>query len=168
MSFPRYPKYKDSGVEWLGQVPEHWEVKRLKYLGEAIIGLTYDPSNVVGVGSGTLVLRSSNVQGGQIVLDDNVYVSSAIPEQLVTKPGDILICSRNGSRALIGKNAKITQEAAGMTFGAFMTAIMGSLDAHTSMSTRALNSERVQSGLKDILLNHAALYESLRTPVPAP
>ena len=31
MSFPRYPKYKDSGVEWLGQVPEHWEVKPLKY-----------------------------------------------------------------------------------------------------------------------------------------
>ena len=31
MSFPRYPKYKDSGVEWLGQVPEHWEVKRLKH-----------------------------------------------------------------------------------------------------------------------------------------
>ena len=28
MSFPRYPKYKDSGVEWLGDVPEHWEVKR--------------------------------------------------------------------------------------------------------------------------------------------
>ena len=23
-SFPRYPKYKDSGVEWLGEVPEHW------------------------------------------------------------------------------------------------------------------------------------------------
>ena len=31
MSFPRYPKYKDSGVEWLGDVPEHWGVKRLKY-----------------------------------------------------------------------------------------------------------------------------------------
>jgi type I restriction enzyme S subunit len=30
MSFPRYPKYKPSGVEWLGEVPEHWEVKRLK------------------------------------------------------------------------------------------------------------------------------------------
>ncbi len=25
MSFPRYPKYKDSGVEWLGEVPEHWD-----------------------------------------------------------------------------------------------------------------------------------------------
>lgn len=30
MSLPRYPKYKDSGVEWLGEVPEHWEVGRLK------------------------------------------------------------------------------------------------------------------------------------------
>ena len=30
MSFPRYPKYKDSGVEWLGDVPEHWDVLPLK------------------------------------------------------------------------------------------------------------------------------------------
>jgi type I restriction enzyme S subunit len=31
MSFPRYPRYKDSGVEWLGEVPEHWEVRRLGF-----------------------------------------------------------------------------------------------------------------------------------------
>jgi len=31
MSFPRYPKYKPSGVEWLGDVPEGWEVKRIGY-----------------------------------------------------------------------------------------------------------------------------------------
>ncbi len=31
MSFPRYPSYKDTGVEWLGQVPAHWEVKRIGY-----------------------------------------------------------------------------------------------------------------------------------------
>jgi type I restriction enzyme S subunit len=34
MSFPRYPKYKDSGVEWLGQVPEHWEAIRYKNVFE--------------------------------------------------------------------------------------------------------------------------------------
>jgi len=33
MSFPRYPKYKDSGVEWLGEVPEHWETRRAGSLG---------------------------------------------------------------------------------------------------------------------------------------
>ncbi len=43
-----------------------------------------------------------------------------------------------------------------------LNAIMGALDAHNSMSTQALNSEAVQSGLKDILLNNARLYESLR------
>lgn len=30
MSFPRYPEYKDSGVDWLGEVPAHWQVKRLR------------------------------------------------------------------------------------------------------------------------------------------
>ncbi|WP_447529520.1 restriction endonuclease subunit S [Vreelandella sp. TE19] len=32
MSFPQYPEYKDSGVEWLGDVPAHWEVPKLKHL----------------------------------------------------------------------------------------------------------------------------------------
>ncbi len=33
MSFPHYPAYKDSGVEWLGEVPEHWPVMRLGQIG---------------------------------------------------------------------------------------------------------------------------------------
>lgn len=112
---------KPSGIQWLGNIPEHWEVKRLKYLGEAQIGLTYDPGEVVDDTDGVLVLRSSNVQGGQISFDDNVYVRKQIPTRLQTQLGDILICSRNGSRALIGKNAVIGQNAVGLTFGAFMT-----------------------------------------------
>ena len=28
--FKPYPAYKDSGVEWLGKIPAHWEVRRLK------------------------------------------------------------------------------------------------------------------------------------------
>ena len=43
-----------------------------------------------------------------------------------------------------------------------MNAIMGALDAHTAMSTQALNSPTVQAGLKDILLNYAGLWEALR------
>ena len=46
-----------------------------------------------------------------------------------------------------------------------LNAIMGALDAHTLMSTQALNSEAVQRGIKDILLNHASLYETLRAEV---
>lgn len=43
-----------------------------------------------------------------------------------------------------------------------LNVIMGALDAHNLMSTQALNSSTVQGGLKDILLNHAGLYETLR------
>ena len=31
-AFPRYPAYRDSGVPWLGEIPAHWQVKRLKYV----------------------------------------------------------------------------------------------------------------------------------------
>jgi type I restriction enzyme R subunit len=43
-----------------------------------------------------------------------------------------------------------------------MNAIIGALDAHTAMGTQALQTESVRNGLKDVLLNHAGLYESLR------
>jgi type I restriction enzyme, R subunit len=43
-----------------------------------------------------------------------------------------------------------------------VNAVMAALDAHTSLSTQALNSASVQSGIKDILLNHARLWEALR------
>src|ERR1035441_4694905 len=32
MSFPRYERYKDSGVNWLGEVPEHWTMHTLKHV----------------------------------------------------------------------------------------------------------------------------------------
>jgi type I restriction enzyme R subunit len=46
-----------------------------------------------------------------------------------------------------------------------LNAIMGALDAHTAMSTQALDSQSVRDGMKDILLNHAGLYETLREHV---
>ncbi|MCX9021716.1 restriction endonuclease subunit S [Citrobacter portucalensis] len=119
--YKAYPEYKTTGLGWLTEIPDHWEVKKLKYLGQAIIGLTYSPDDVVDEGEGTLVLRSSNVQNGKLEFLDNVYVRKSIPLHLKVKEGDILICARNGSRALIGKNAKITKDAEGMTFGAFMS-----------------------------------------------
>ena len=112
---------KPSGVEWLGDVPAHWEVRRLKSVGDAVIGLTYSPQDVVNKEDGVLVLRASNVSEGKLAYGDNVYVSCSVPDRLVTQVGDILICSRSGSRALIGKNARIDAESSGLTFGAFMT-----------------------------------------------
>ena len=46
MSFPRYPAYKNSGVEWLGEVPAHWNLQPLKYLADFRSGGTPDKSNI--------------------------------------------------------------------------------------------------------------------------
>ena len=46
MSFPRYPKYKPSGVEWLGDVPEGWEVKPLRSVFKFSKGLTITKENL--------------------------------------------------------------------------------------------------------------------------
>ena len=45
---------------------------------------------------------------------------------------------------------------------ALMDAIIDALDAHTTMSKQALDSETVRSGLKDVLMGPAGLYEALR------
>ncbi len=121
--YKAYPEYKESTIDWLDKIPVNWETKRLKHLGQAIIGLTYSPDEIVEEKeeSSTLVLRSSNVQSQKIAFDDNVFVNKEIPERLRTQINDILICSRNGSRALIGKNALIDAQSVDMSFGAFMT-----------------------------------------------
>lgn len=110
---------KQGAMQQLLQPKEGWEVKKLGELGECIIGLTYKPDNVKE--TGTLVLRSSNVQGNILKYDNNVFVDCEISEKLTNKENDILICVRNGSRNLIGKCALIKGEAIGETFGAFMS-----------------------------------------------
>jgi type I restriction enzyme S subunit len=107
-----------SGKRQLPGFCGQWEIKSLGAIGESLIGLTYKPSDVRA--DGMLVLRSSNVFENKLRFDDNVFVEMEIPERILVKNGDILICVRNGSRDLIGKCAKIDERAEGMTFGAFM------------------------------------------------
>ena len=109
----------------LGPIPEDWEVKSLGEIAETFTGLTYSPENVAE--HGTLVLRSSNIKNEQLCFEDNVFVQMSIPERAFVKENDILICVRNGSKALIGKSAIITKAAVGMAFGAFMTVLRSTI-----------------------------------------
>ena len=110
-----------SGLAWAPQLPSHWKPTRLRHLGQSIIGLTYSPDDLTSDGQGVPVLRANNIQAGRLISDGLVFVSKAVPDKLILREGDILICSRNGSRNLIGKNARASGEFLGMTFGAFNT-----------------------------------------------
>jgi type I restriction enzyme S subunit len=96
-----------------------WEERSLAQIGELIGGLTYSPSDVKD--KGLLVLRSSNIQNGKIDLQDCVFVNPNIKGANISKKDDILICVRNGSTSLIGKNALIPDGMPLCTHGAFMT-----------------------------------------------
>jgi type I restriction enzyme S subunit len=117
----RLPGFKATPMKnsAIGSLPSDWEVRSLGSLGDPVIGLTYRPVDVRE--TGTLVLRSSNVQDGALAFDNNVFVDPEVASRALVVKGDILICVRNGSRALIGKCAMISDEAQGMAFGAFMS-----------------------------------------------
>ncbi len=110
---------KDSKTNGVDKIPATWEDMKIKYLGLFCNGLTYHPEDICGEDEGTLVLRSSNIQDGKLNFNDNVYVKCSIPTKIRVKKGDIIICSRNGSAKLIGKNALVTNDM-NATFGAFM------------------------------------------------
>jgi type I restriction enzyme, S subunit len=161
-------RMKPSAVDWLGNVPSHWELTRLKYLGNAVIGLTYSPGDVVREGEGVLVLRSSNIQDGHITYNDNVYVNTTIPEDLVCRAGDILICSRNGSRALIGKNATIDTRSEGTTFGAFTTILRSKLNSYLSWLLNSQLFEFQSGAFLTSTINQLTIgtLRSFQVPIP--
>lgn len=120
---PQFAKHPDGVLKGnkpseLGLIPVDWICVKLGEIGQCIIGLTYSPRDVSD--SGTLVLRSSNVQNNKLAYQDNVFVNMDLPERVIVRKGDILICVRNGSRKLIGKCALIDHTADGCAFGAFM------------------------------------------------
>ncbi|MDM8539472.1 restriction endonuclease subunit S [Desulfococcaceae bacterium HSG9] len=116
---PGFEKKQGYKKTELGVIPKDWKIINLSEIGETLAGLTYSPKDVAE--HGLLVLRSSNIQNGKLAFDDNVYVKMNVPNRVITKAGDILICVRNGSRQLIGKCALISQSAEGTAFGAFMS-----------------------------------------------
>ena len=100
---------KDSGIEWLGRVPEHWEVKRLKYICPKItVGIVVEPSKYY-VDDGIPALRSLNVRAGSIELENLVFISPEANEALYKSrlsAGD-LVAVRSGQP---GATAIVPQE----------------------------------------------------------
>lgn len=163
-------KMKDSGVKWIGEIPEGWVVKRLKHLGNSIIGLTYNPNDLCGMEEGTLVLRSSNLFEGKFKYGEkeNAYVKSRIPKKLLIRENDILICSRNGSRDLIGKCALATKVDTGHSFGAFTTVFRSDINPYifcilNSSIFKALSGMFLTSTINQLTIGN---LNSIEVPIP--
>lgn len=86
-------KMKDSGVEWIGEIPEHWEAKRLKHFSSVQSGVTLGKSYLQKNLKSYPYLRVANVQLGYFKLDDIAQIS--LPEsdakKYFVRVGDILV-----------------------------------------------------------------------------
>ena len=88
-----YPAYKDSGVEWLGEIPVHWQIAPVYARYDVALGKMLDAKRISGDFSGRYV-RNIDVQWGSVNMDDLPRMDF-LPqerERYALKPGDLLIC----------------------------------------------------------------------------
>lgn len=121
------------------------------------------PMDAVGSGSvqekqraylAEIIQKVNGLFEGQLTDDDQlVYVNGVLKGKLLENDTLVQQASSN-SKEQFANSPDLKH--------ALMHAIMDALEAHSSMSTQALGSERVRDGLKDILLGPAQLYEALR------
>lgn len=136
-----YPVMKDSGAPWLGEVPEHWEVSRLKgHLVRNDSGVWGDEAD-----NGTVVLRSTEqtVDGGwRISNPARIRLSDARREAALLVPGDLVVTKSSGSEAHIGKTSLVSRTEAALEccFSNFMQRLRPDQSTDATFLWRCLNS----------------------------
>lgn len=97
---------RDSGVEWLGEVPEHWQVRRLKHTSKLQSGIPKGKDLTGKLSISVPMLRVANVQDGFLDLED-VHMMKIEPEQLTRfslQKGDVLM-NEGGDNDKLGRGA---------------------------------------------------------------
>jgi type I restriction enzyme, S subunit len=88
----QYEEYKDSGLEWLGEIPAHWEVSKLKYEAESVLGKMLTPEDKGGYFLKPY-LKSKNIGWGKLNLKsvDEMWFSEKELENYRVKKDDLLV-----------------------------------------------------------------------------
>ena len=100
-------KMRDSGVEWIGEVPEHWKVCKLSYRYSVELGKMLDEKKITG-NHPVEYLRNKDVQWESINTTDlpMMDISPAEVERYTIKDGDLLVCEGGDiGRAAIWRGA---------------------------------------------------------------
>ncbi|WP_434574117.1 restriction endonuclease subunit S [Pseudomonas sp. Z3-6] len=115
-SFPEYPAYKASGVEWLGEVPEHWTVQPLKRaIAKIESGTSVNAADYPAEPGSYGVLKTSCVYTGQFdwrenkTVDDEDLNRVSCPLKI-----DTLVVSRMNTPDLVGATGLVTEAPAGI------------------------------------------------------
>ena len=104
MSRKQYPQYKESGIDFIGQIPCHWETRKLKFnVSKVGSGITPKGGAESYESHGVPLLRSQNIHFDGLRLDDVVYISEDTHKDMSNSQvaaGDVLL---NITGASIGR-----------------------------------------------------------------
>ncbi len=110
-------KMKDSGVDWIGEIPEHWEVRKLKAFSKAYgrIGFRgYTTSDLVEEGDGAITISPSNIKENNMIFAKNTFLAwykyNESPE-IKIRENDILIVKTGSTYGKIGIVKNLPQKA---------------------------------------------------------
>lgn len=100
-------KLKDSGIPWLGKIPEHWEMTKLKFLSRTASGSTPNSSTLAYYEGGTIGwIRTTDLNGAELI-ESPVKITEAAVQDTACKivpEGSVLIAMYGGA-GTIGKHA---------------------------------------------------------------
>jgi type I restriction enzyme S subunit len=110
MKYPRYPAYRDSGVEWIGEIPEHWQVLKLKRVLSTLEAGMRESGGALQDG-GALSIGGEHIGwDGKLILSNPKYISEIFYDNLnsgkVSKDDILLV--KDG--ATIGKCTLIKEK----------------------------------------------------------
>ncbi len=140
--YSTYPEYKDSGVEWLRKIPQHWSFDKLAH------NLLRNDGGVWGeddlMERGNLVLRSTEIsQQGLFNLDTAITRKLSTTEFKKAKllEGDLLVTKSSGSADHLGKTGLVTKdiEAREVAFSNFMQRLRVNKNYHPEYLYYSLN-----------------------------
>ncbi len=137
--FRTYPAYKDSGVGWLGQIPAHWEVRRLKTIASVQLS-SVDKKSVEGEEPAQLCNYTDVYYNERITDNLDFMAATATPEQIrrfALRKGDVLITKDSESWTDIAVPAVVAKDLPGVLCGYHLAHIRPEPDCEGAFLARA-------------------------------
>lgn len=165
-------KLKSSGVDWLGDVPGHWEVRRIAMISNKLTNGYVGPTRDIFVDEGVRYLQSLHIKGNRIIFDEKYYVTDSWSKEhckSILRTGDVLIVQTGD----IGQTAVVPKEYEGCNCHALIIVspkegIMAgeylSLYLNSSIGYHSL--KRIQTGALHPHLNCTLVHDIFITVPP--
>ncbi len=174
MSFPKYEIYKDSGVEWLGEVPEHWDVNPLKYHAQ-IFPSNVDKKTYEGQ-TKILLCNYTDVYYNEMIIEGMHFMPASATEEQISKfglrTGDVIFTKDSETSDDIAISAYVPSDIPGVICGYHLSIVRPDPMSNGAFIKRFFDSSPAKAyfqvsanGLTRVSLSQYAT-DNVPTPIP--